>query len=184
MVGSSMMTSCALRLTARAIATICRVAALKTPERPLDVDIDLEAPQDRGRLGIEAAPIDQAQAARLAPEKDVLGDAAQGHEVDLLIDGGDAGVLRRMRCREVDRPIRQGDLARILPVGAGQDLDHRRLAGAVLSDERHDLARRDLQGGVGQGGNAGEGLAHGPHGDERRHDRLTNAPPTEAGGER
>ena len=44
--------------------------------------------------------------------------------------------------RHDERPAVEGDLAGVLGVGAGQDLDHRRLAGAVLADQRMHLGRR------------------------------------------
>ena len=52
-----------------------------------------------------AAPVDEAQAARLAAHEDVLGDRAEGDEVDLLIDGADAADLR-LRAACGSRPAR------------------------------------------------------------------------------
>ena len=41
---------------------------------------------------------------------------------------------------------------------AGQDLDQRRLAGAVVADQRHDLAGVDVEIDVGQGRDGAEVL--------------------------
>ena len=43
---------------------------------------------------------------------------------------------------------------------AGQDLDQRRLAGAVVADKGHDLASVDVKVDVGQGGDRAELLAN------------------------
>src|SRR5215813_9022498 len=76
------------------------------------------------------------EALRLAPEKDVLGHRQLRHEVQLLMDDGDAvplGLARRMDCdgRAVD-----DDLALILADGPAQHLHQGRFAGAVLAEER------------------------------------------------
>ena len=42
------------------------------------------------------------------------------------------------------------DLARVVSVDAGDAFDERRLAGSVVSDERHDLAVTDLEVDVGE----------------------------------
>ena len=42
---------------------------------------------------------------------------------------------------------------------AGQDLDQRRLAGAVVADQRHDLAGMDVEIDVGQRRDGAELLA-------------------------
>ena len=93
----------------------------------------------RGRLGVE-----QAEARRWAFQRDVLGDRETGDQVALLVHGADArgdGVPGRS---ERDRPAVQQHLARVGLMHAGQQLDQRGLAGAVLAQERvgFDPARR------------------------------------------
>ena len=118
-----------------------------------------------------ARPVEQAEAALLAAEEDVLGHRAVGHQVDLLVDRADAGRLRLLRRGELDGLAVEQDLAGILPVIAGQDLDQGRLAGAVLADQRMNLARLDLERGRAQRRDAGEALVDAVHGEKRRHGR-------------
>ena len=70
---------------------------------------------------------------RLSREREVLVD-------DLDPERG--GVLRAV---DRDRLALEEDLARVDRVDPGDALDERRLAGAVVADERHDLARRDVE---------------------------------------
>ena len=73
-----------------AISTICRPA---TRARDLDVgiDFDVEAPEELARLAVHDAMIDHAHAfSRFAPDPDVLGDRHEGHQVQFLMDHGDA----------------------------------------------------------------------------------------------
>ena len=53
----------------------------------------------------------------------------------------------------------EGDGAGVAPVGAGQDLDQGRLAGAVLAHDGVDLTPAHRQRGLLQGADPGEGLA-------------------------
>ena len=167
LVGSSMITSLASNETARAIATICWMAVLKLISGRRTSTVDVEAAQDLGRLAVHAAPVEQAEAARLAAEEDVLGHRAVGDEVDLLVDRADPVSLRLLRRAHGERPAVEDDLAGVLGVGAGQDLDHRRLAGAVLADQRMHLGRQHLERGADQSRDAGEPLVHAAHGQER-----------------
>ena len=60
---------------------------------------------------------------------------------------------------EVERlAVEPGERAGVGVVVTGQRLDQRRLAAAVLADERVDLAGRDLEGDVAQRPRAAEGL--------------------------
>ena len=80
-------------------------------------------------------------AVRIAKEY-VLGDGLVGGEIELLVDDRDAQPLRRRAGLWISmgRPSRMISSG-ILLVGAGQDLDERGLAGAVLTGQGHDLAR-------------------------------------------
>ena len=81
-----------------------------------------------------------AQPAGLAAEHDVLGHGEVGEQVDLLVDGADAGLLRLAGTRERDLPARHQDLTGVDRVDPGQRLDQGRLAGAVLPHQRVHLA--------------------------------------------
>ena len=88
---------------------------------------------------VHRPPVEEAEAARLAAEKNVLGDGAVRHQVDLLVDGADAGALGGMRRPEVDRLPIEDHLAAVAPVRPGQDADEGALAGAVLADKGVNL---------------------------------------------
>jgi hypothetical protein len=145
-------------------------------ERAAHVDVDLEAGEKRAGLHMHGRPVEQAEAALLPAEADVLGDRAVGHQVDFLVDGADAGSLRLLRRGEGRGPAVEDDLARILGVVAGQDLDQGRLAGAVLADEGVNLAlfHHELRGA--QGRDAGKALVDPVHAEERRHERSVANP--------
>ncbi len=67
-------------------------------QRPVHVDRDVEAAQHLGSFAVHASPIEQAKAAMLAAEEDVLGHRAVGDQVDFLVDRADPvplGLLRR-----------------------------------------------------------------------------------------
>ena len=64
-------------------------------EQGARVDVEVSAVEQLGRLAAHGAPVDAAEAAGLAAEHDVLGDREVRQEVDLLVDGADAGGLRR-----------------------------------------------------------------------------------------
>jgi hypothetical protein len=53
----------------------------------------------------------------------------------------------------------EGDGAAVGLVDARDDLDQRRLAGAVVTDERDDLSRRHVEMDVGEGAYGAEALA-------------------------
>ena len=88
----------------------------------------------------------------------VLGDGQGGHQHEVLVDHRHPcpdGVGRR---RDPARFPVQAHLARVGPVQPVQDLHERALAGSVLSQERVDLAGRDLQMDVVVGKHAGKPL--------------------------
>jgi hypothetical protein len=61
------------------------------------------------------------------------------------VQHGDAGGARIVRAAQVQRravPVHRAEIRR---VGAGEDLDQGRLAGAVLTDQRRHLAGRHVQ---------------------------------------
>ncbi len=107
-----MMTSCALNDTARAIATICWIAVENSISgRRTSISTAKRRKQLR-RLRVHATPVEQAVAAMLAAEKDVLGHRAERNEVDLLIDRADAAALSRLGRGEIDRLAGEEDRAR------------------------------------------------------------------------
>ena len=85
------------------------------------------------------------RAADLGAEQDVLGDGQRRDEVDLLGRDRDAGGLRLLGAGEADRLAIDGELARGRAEAAAEDVHQRRLAGAVLADDRMHLAGAQLQ---------------------------------------
>ena len=104
------------------------------------VDVEVEPREELGRPAAHRAPVDAAEAARLAAEQDVLGHGQVREEVDLLVHRGDAGGLRLGGAAERDLLARERDRAGVDAVHAGQGLDEGRLARAVLAHERVHLA--------------------------------------------
>ncbi len=106
---------------------------------------------------------------RLVAEHDVLADREVRAEVDLLVDGRDARrsgrrrSLLKMRGSPLDR-----DRPGVDRVDAGEGLDERRLAGAVLAHERVHLARPEGEVDGVEGEDAGEADGDPGHLDDRR----------------
>ena len=71
--------------------------------------------------------------------------------------------LLKLRRRAADQHV-----AGIAVIGAGQDLHQRRLAGRIVADQPHDLARIEPQIDVVQGPHGAERLADVAHLDDRR----------------
>ena len=112
--------------------------------------------------------VDDPEARLLAAEEEVLPHGERGHEVELLVDRGDPRAQRVDGPSKRNRRAVQLQLTRVGSVGAGDDLDERALAGAVLADQRVDLARADLEVRASQGMHAGEALLDTGQAEERR----------------
>ena len=119
------------------------------------------------RFGRHPAPVDEAAAHRLAADEDVLGDRHVRRERELLVDRDDAELLGRMRR---SRSATVSPANSIVPASGccapAQDLEQRRLAGAVLAEQRVDLAGRNLEVDLVQGLHAGEALADPGHAEQ------------------
>jgi hypothetical protein len=72
---------------------------------------------------------------------DVLADAERQEGLRHLEGAVDAEMHEAMRRQARDRPALEIDLAGLRPIEAGDDVDARRLAGAVRADEAENLAR-------------------------------------------
>ena len=124
------------------------------------VTAELEARRG-GELVVAAAqrtPGDEAGPARLGAEEDVLRDRQRGRDRQFLGDQDDPASDRLARGMERDRLGVDQQLTAIGGDDAGQDLAERRLARAVLADERVDRPLADLQADLVQGTHAAEGL--------------------------
>jgi hypothetical protein len=106
---------------------------------------------------------------RFVAEHHVLRDAQPGHQVQLLVDGGDAGLVSGLRRAERRGSAIEGDLAGVRQVGPREHLDQRRLAGPVLAEQAVHLAGGDVEVHPVQRAHPGELLDDAPHRQQRRH---------------
>ena len=158
---------------------------LEIADAGLRVEPQMEAVDQLLRLAVESRVIEQepGPAARLPAHEHVLGDREVRHQVQLLVDHADAEVERGPRVGDLDRLALEADLAAIGLVDAGQDLHEGRLAGAVLTDERVDLPRSQLEGRIDERADAREFLGDPGHLDERFvHRRSSQRATDEEGG--
>ena len=119
-------------------------------------------------LGVRRRPVDAAARAGLVTEHDVLADRQVLAEVDLLVDGRDAGGLRVGGAgRHAGLPADR-DGAAVDRVDAGERLDQRRLAGAVLAHEGVDLAGAEGEVDAVEGEDAREADGDPAHRGDRR----------------
>ena len=95
---------------------------------------------------------------RLAPEEHVLDDVEVVAEREILVHDLDSEPGRVLRTVDRDRLAVEEDLTGIRGVDAGDALDQRRLAGAVVAHEGHDLAGAHLEVDVCQGLHRAEAL--------------------------
>ena len=108
------------------------------------------------------------RAERLAAHEDVLRDRQVGEERRLLVDHRDAGVPGVGGAVEADGLAVEQHVARVGAVHAGEHLDERRLAGAVLARERVRLAGAQRERDVPRSAHGAEGLARALQGDDWR----------------
>ena len=124
------------------------------------IELDAELVEEQLHLAPHAPPVDAPAAAqRLRADEDVLRDRQVGEERGLLEDDGDAGCVRLRGRVEDDLDAVQQHAAAVGPVHAGEDLDERGLAGAVLADERVRLAAAQLDPAVLERAHRAEALA-------------------------
>src|SRR4051794_30594020 len=111
-------------------------------------------------LGVveEAELAEQPPARDLAAEEQVRGRVELGGEREVLVDGLDPERARLDRRADRHLAALEEDLARVRRLDAGERLDERRLAGAVVADERHDLGRVDGEARAAQRADASEAL--------------------------
>ena len=157
------------------------LAAPEAAERGARVDVAEADPGEHATGGhVQATEADEAAAVGpVAAEEDVLGDAERAGGGELLVDEADADVLAFAHRGERGGAAVEGDLAGRGREGAGDDVDQRRLAGAVLADEADDLARRDAEVDAMQHGHVAEALRDSADLEDRVHSVSGNAPRSE-----
>src|SRR5699024_11374237 len=127
---------------------------------PVEVDVQADLLQRLGGDAVHGAAVEHAQPLGCATQGDVLGDAELGHQVQLLVDGGDAVALGGPDVGQLDGSAVDQDPAAVGLVDAGHHLDQRGIAGAVLAEEELDLCGAHLDGDVIDHGALSEGLAY------------------------
>ncbi len=122
---------------------------------------DAERLEQGPRPPLEIAPIEKKPGPGVdVAEKDILGDRQLGDDLGLLVDHADAGRVRLRRAAEAHgRPVDE-DAAAVRLEDAFEQPHQRRLAGAVLADQRQDLAGPDLEADALERLDDAEALGH------------------------
>ncbi len=93
------------------------------------------------------------------PEQDVLGHGERLHQLEVLVHHADVVPRRIARAIEPHRVVVDQHVARLRRIEPGRDVHQRRLAGAVLAEQRVHLAPARIEVRVDQRLEAVEGLA-------------------------
>ena len=134
--GSSRMSIPASPASALAIDTCCCSAIDRSPTAPVAYRAGRPSSAEQfDDLGVLRGPVDPAPLADLPAGEDVLRHGQLGEQLRFLVDGGDAERDRVGRGGDGHRPALEGDAAGVGGLRAGDDLDQRGLAGAVLADQ-------------------------------------------------
>ena len=112
-----------------------------------------------GRLAVEEHPF----ARRLVGEDDVPGDRHHRDQHEVLVHHPDSAPDRVLRGRERDRLALEPDLPLVGLGQAVEDVHQRRLARAVLAEDRVNLASSEVEVHAIVGHDAGEPLGDSPH---------------------
>src|SRR5882724_1088799 len=122
-------------------------------------------------------PVDEPpRPARLASQEDVLGDREVRHQVELLVDDAHTRVDHGARAGAAHLLAAQPDLALVRAVDSGQDLHERGLPGPVLTRQRVDFRRVQVEVDAVERADAGEALADAAHPEQSFRHRPSPAP--------
>jgi hypothetical protein len=102
-------------------------------------------------------------------EPDIVLDRKVRTQAQLLCDQCDAALLRLAGRGDRTRLARDGDVAAVGAIDAGQELDQGALAGAVLAADRTNFARRDVERYFLESCDGAEALRQIAGADERLH---------------
>ena len=144
--------------SALAISTICIDATLSDSTGASGA-MPLAEPGEQVGGVVEHPPaVEEPAALGLVTDEDVLGDGERRQQRELLVDDRHAEALGSLRVEavQIDRLAPQPHLAARRRHGTGEDLEQRRLPGAVLSDDRLDATALDRQGDVVERGRRAE----------------------------
>src|SRR5581483_4172708 len=164
-------------------------------ERLQDLDplllAERQLPDTRARIDGDPVPLAELGDAALDPawmhekalpltavvaEDDVLGDRERRDEAEVLVHHPDPRVEGVPGRPEVDRPAAEQDLALVRLVETREDVRERRLAGAVLTEQRVHLSLGRLEPNAVVRDDAGEPLRDVAELDGGRHGRWRAKP--------
>ena len=138
-------------------------------EQGAGVEVGVQALQHMARAGPHLEPVDApAKRQRHVAHEDVLGDAELVEHHGFLVDRRYAGGPGVARSVAGERLAGDENLAFVRLVDAGEDLDQRRLARAVLADQRRHFARPQCETDIVQRAHAGKALGNARHRQDRR----------------
>ena len=126
-----------------------------------------EPAQELGGTPPLLAAVDEAEAARRVRQADIVRDAQVGDQGQLLEDRDDARPVGGARPGKADDLPGQPDVAFVGLDHAGDDLDQRRLAGAVLAQDRMNRSLPAGEVDVLQGAHAAVALRDAAHLEQR-----------------
>ena len=117
----------------------------KLGDRLIDVDLDADGFEPGAGRTPHRRPVENARARELPPEEQVGGDVEARHEVELLEDGGDARRLRGARVGEAHGHAVDPHFAGVGFDDPGKNVHQRRLARAVLPEQRMNFSRAQIE---------------------------------------
>ncbi len=134
---------------------------------------DPERGKTFARPGVERAPIDKAETAWIgAAEKDVLRDAQRRNDVQFLVDEAQASPVRFSGRAQPDRAPGEPDFPAVGSDRAGEYLDERTLACAILAHQSQRFAGAQFERRILQRDRAVIGLAQMGYREEGHRDAV------------
>ena len=128
-------------------------------DRHVEFDVESQPGEHRAGESLHFPGRDESEAGRLSVDEQVGEQRAIGEDAEFLVDDPDAVVARRPRRRQLDRLTVDRDRAGVRADRPGEGLHQRRLAGPVLTDDRMDRSRGDVEVHRLDGDDAPVGLA-------------------------
>ena len=118
-----------------------------------------QAVEQLAGITVQALPVDGAQrGAWLTAEEDVLAGGKARHQIEFLVDDGDAAVHRLTWGGEDHFLVTQPQRAGVIAIDAGENLHQRRLARAILTGQRMHAPRAQRQVDTLEHADPGEAL--------------------------
>ena len=107
--------------------------------------MEAERPRQLAHARARGVVVEEALVARLDAEHDVLGDGHHRDEHEVLVHHADPALDRVLRRAERDALAVEQDLALVGLREPVEDVHQRRLAGAVLAEQRVDFAAAEVE---------------------------------------